>query len=104
MDAIGSDDSIFETDSRIVKGGYYYAVGNQYPYKNYRWVVEAAKYNKDAVFVVAGGKLNISEDIGLAGDNIIYVGKANKLKNRVKYINDELRRPDTVTRACQRYR
>ncbi len=82
MDAIGSDDSIFETDSRIVKGGYYYAVGNQYPYKNYRWVVEAAKYNKDAVFVVAGGKLNISEDIGLAGDNIIYVGRVSDEVNR----------------------
>lgn len=51
---ICEDDSIFEKVSAIKKGDYYFSLGSLEERKNFKWVVEVAKRNKEEYFVVAG--------------------------------------------------
>ena len=51
MNRIADSEEIFGKYPNIHKGKYYYAVGNQYPYKNFEWVRQAAKRNPDSQFV-----------------------------------------------------
>lgn len=79
MNRIQDSDKVFENNISIKKGQYYYAVGNQYPYKNFEWVRQVAKRNPCEQFVVAGKVTNIDKPIDDSDSNIIYLG----------YISDE---------------
>lgn len=79
MNRIQDTDDVFTRNSSIRRHEYYYAVGNQYPYKNFEWVRQAAKRNPDSQFVVAGKVTNIDKPVDDSDSNIIYLG----------YISDE---------------
>lgn len=51
---ICEDDSIFERMPNIKKGNYYFSLGSLEERKNFKWVIEVAKRNKEEYFVVAG--------------------------------------------------
>lgn len=74
MNRIQEDDSIFERFPDLEKGNYYYAIGNQYPYKNFKWVTEVAKRNPASRFVVAGKVTNIARPVEDSESNMLYVG------------------------------
>lgn len=79
INEICEDENIFIKYPGIKKGNYYYALGSQYPHKNYKWVTEVAKRNSDSMFVVAGKMTNIDTKLLPNNNNFIYVG----------YISDE---------------
>lgn len=79
MNRIGDSEEVFVKYPNIHKGKYYYAVGNQYPYKNFEWVRQAAIRNPGEQFVVAGKVTNIDKPVDDSDNNIIYLG----------YISDE---------------
>ena len=74
MQRIAPDESVFDMDSRLKKGTYYYALGSLAPHKNVRWIVEAAKLNPGSLFVVSGKRWDESGDEVPVSDNLIYVG------------------------------
>ena len=74
MNDIETDDSIFDKFPKLKKGEYYYGMGSQYPYKNFKWIIEVAKKNPDKVFCVAGKKTNIENNIDESPENMIYTG------------------------------
>lgn len=74
MQRIAPDESVFDMDSRLKKGTYYYALGSLAPHKNVRWIVEAAKLNPGSLFVVSGKRWDKSGDEVPVSDNLIYVG------------------------------
>ena len=77
---IQADETIFDKLSGVIKGQYYYAMGSQYPYKNFQWIREAAHSNPEVTFVVAGRKTNIDNGTYDQESNVIYTG----------YISDEV--------------
>lgn len=78
MASINVDESVFEKYS-ITKGNYFYAMGNQYPYKNFEWVRQVAKRNPESLFVIAGKVTNIDGSVDDSESNLKYIG----------YITDE---------------
>lgn len=78
MDRIEVDDGAL-TKYKLSPRKYYYAMGNQYPYKNFEWVRQVAKRNKDELFVVAGKVINTEGHVDDSDSNLMYVG----------YISDE---------------
>lgn len=48
------DDTIFENNQQIKKGNYFFSLGSKYKHKNFRWIIDAAKNNKELQFVVTG--------------------------------------------------
>ena len=59
---ICEDDSIFEKIPFIKKGNYYFSLGSLEERKNFKWVLEIAKRNRDAYFVVAGNDVKNAKD------------------------------------------
>ena len=62
-------------DSRIVEGGYFFAIGNIKPHKNFQWIVKEARHNPGELFVVAGqipSYLSSKLEEGLT--NVIFLG------------------------------
>lgn len=37
------------------KNTYYFTLGSVAPHKNFEWIIKAARYNRDSMFIVAGG-------------------------------------------------
>lgn len=66
---------IFEKYPELLRNNYYFTVGSIAPHKNFKWVIENAKYNPYSHFVIAGGinhklwKETIDEST-----NVIFVG------------------------------
>ena len=54
---ICEDESIFEKETAIKKGNYFFSLGSLEERKNFKWVVEVAKRNKEEFFVVAGNNV-----------------------------------------------
>ena len=70
------DDSIFEEFPEIKKGDYYVSIGSIAPHKNFSWIIQNAKKNKDRQYVIIG-RVDTSlwaDTTGEFGGNIIYVG------------------------------
>ena len=57
-----------------MEGSYFYSVGSLAPHKNYKWIIENARFNPDYQYVITGGKRDVwkSEEFNLP--NIIYTG------------------------------
>lgn len=68
------DDGVLDKFS-LVDGGFFFALGSRYPYKNFRWVECAARQNPSYQFVVTGSKVG-GDDEGAAGKpkNLMYTG------------------------------
>lgn len=78
MDRIKAADGVLGKYN-LRERGFYYAMGNQYPYKNFEWVRQAAKRNPNEQFVVAGKVTNIESHVDDSDSNLMYLG----------YISDE---------------
>lgn len=77
---IDEDETIFKRFPEIKKKNYYYAVGSQYPHKNYKWIVEIAKRNPKEQFVIAGKMINNTDIEKL--NNLLYVGTVSDEENK----------------------
>ena len=82
MNDIVADEGIFKKHPEIVSNEYYYAIGNQYPYKNFKWVKEVAARNPESTFVVAGAKTNIADGLDIDIKNMIYIGYVSDGENK----------------------
>lgn len=85
FEQIKMDNSIFNRLPTIKINNYYYSVGSQYPHKNFKWIIEVAKRNPQAQFVVAGRNIHGThiEDMG----NVIYVGAVTDEENKALISN-----------------
>ena len=69
------DEKNEEIDSRLLPRQYYFFIGNLYPHKNLKWIMDEAKANPDSVFAVAGKMpFDIAEDMGLVLPNVLFLG------------------------------
>lgn len=73
-----------EGDSRsrfgVEKGSYFFSMSSVAPTKNFKWVIEAAKQNKNQLFIIAGGTdpktfgiSSLEEEV----PNVKYVGRVS---------------------------
>ena len=74
MRMIESDDSVFDEFSRLVRGEYFFALGNRAPYKNMDWIFSVAASNPDIVWAIAGSPLESSASVDRCLPNVIYTG------------------------------
>ncbi|MBQ6514423.1 MAG: glycosyltransferase [Clostridia bacterium] len=64
-----------QADPRLTGGNYYFFIGNLYPHKNLKWIMDEAKANPNSVFAVAGKMpFDIAEDLGLNLPNMLFLG------------------------------
>lgn len=73
------DYSIFEDFPEIKDKEYYLSIGSIAPHKNFDWIVENAKYNKEKLFVIIGRVIkriwgNQENQLKNFSGNIIYTG------------------------------
>ena len=62
-------------DPRLMEGNYYFFIGNLYPHKNLKWIMDEAAANPDSVFAVAGKMpFDIAGDLGLDLKNVVFPG------------------------------
>lgn len=64
----------------IEKGSYYFSMSSIAPTKNFKWVIEAAKQNKNQTFIIAGGTDLKSFGINSLEEevpNVKYVGRVS---------------------------
>lgn len=64
----------------VEKGSYFFSISSVAPTKNFRWVLEAAKQNKEHIFIIAGGTdpktfgiSSLEEEV----PNVRYVGRVS---------------------------
>ncbi len=72
---IREDDRVFAEFPGLRKGKYILAVSSIAPHKNFRWIVENAKYNPELQYVIVG-KTDTrlwSEDTGVFRDHVVYL-------------------------------
>ena len=62
-------------DPRLTDGGYYFFIGNLYPHKNLKWILDEAAANPDSVFAIAGKMpFDIAADLGICLPNVLFLG------------------------------
>lgn len=90
---IGEDDSIFTEIPVLQKGNYFFSLGSLEERKNFKWVVETAKRNREEYFVVAGGDVRNARNKPEFDKipNLIFLG----------YISDE--RAKSLMRNCKAF-
>ena len=72
---VGFDDRIFDKFSQLIRGEYYFAASSLTPQKNFKWIYEVAKKNRNCIFAIAGKVEGLSIDKGeTKPENIIYLG------------------------------
>lgn len=84
MESINEDVTILER-LNLKKNGYYIALGNIYPHKNLKWVLEEALVNPDDFFVIVG-----QEMLGISLDgyevknrpNVLFTGYVSDGENK----------------------
>lgn len=73
---IPSDSEFWSKHNNIKKGEYFFAMSSVSPNKNFRWILEAAKFNQDMQFIIAG-KMDTNIFGGkevISGNNILFLG------------------------------
>lgn len=76
FDRIVCDENVFKKFN-IKKNNYYFTLGSIKPNKNLKWIIEAAKYNSDECFIVAGSINKTVFQDGLGFDvpnNVSFIG------------------------------
>ena len=69
------DEKDEQQDLRLTEGNYYFFIGNLYPHKNLKWIMDEAAANPDSVFAVAGKMpFDIAGDLGLELKNVVFPG------------------------------
>lgn len=64
----------------VEKGSYFFSMSSVAPTKNFKWVIEAAKQNKEHVFIIAGGtdpKTFGINSLEVEVPNVKYVGRVS---------------------------
>lgn len=90
---ISEDDTVFEKVPTIKKGNYYFSLGSLEERKNFKWVVEVAKRNKESYFVVAGNDVKNAKNKPEFDkvSNLIFMG----------YVSDEYAK--SLMRNCKAF-
>lgn len=77
LQGVRFDDSVFEKNTEVLKGQYYFTLGGNEESKNMYWILKMVQKYPDRMFVMAGPK-NLyfpSEDIDLNSfDNFVHLG------------------------------
>lgn len=75
FEKINEDMTFFERHSELKSKEYFLSASSITPQKNFKWVKKAAAINKDQIFVIAGEKVNLTQDDGeIDPDNLYYLG------------------------------
>lgn len=73
---IREDDSIFFRYPQLIKNKYYLSLGSLLPHKNFKWVIQVSKRNKNQMFVIVGEKVGYKKAVEKhKSDNLVYLGK-----------------------------
>lgn len=86
IEEIDTDLSILKRKS-LNQGQYFYTLGSVMPHKNFRWIIEVAKRNKEQIFVIAGGKVEGFGGIDSNLKNVIYLGRVSDEENKALLMN-----------------
>ena len=70
---VEADETIFDRQPRLQKGGYYFSMANLLKNKNFPWVLQAARRKPEAVFAIAGGG-SLRDLPGADLPNVVYLG------------------------------
>lgn len=73
---IEPDDNIFNEYPQIKKGQFYLSIGSVAPHKNFKWIIENARFNPQTQYVIVG-KTDTSlwkDNTNDFNNNIIYLG------------------------------
>lgn len=93
MQKIKEDDEIFKKFKSIEHRKYLLAASGLTPQKNFKWVIENAKYNTDNMYVIVGAKEKSSQNENNSLKNVIYTGRVTDgelkalMKNCVAFIH-----------------
>ena len=75
FEEIHEDITIFKRRAEIIPGEYYLSASSLTPQKNYKWVVDAAKFNPKEKFIIVGAKVKLTqEDYSKHPNNLLYLG------------------------------
>ena len=77
FESVVPDPEISERFPALSEGGFYYSLGSLAPNKNLGWIMDAARRNKESLFVVAGGFNATAYGSLLEGgipENVLFVG------------------------------
>lgn len=71
---VRQDDSVID-HLDLEDGQFFFSLGSHYPYKNFRWVVSAARQNPSYKFVITGSEMHVSDiEEGLLPGNVTFTG------------------------------
>lgn len=85
---IQCDNKILESDTRIKKGNFYFALGSLAKNKNFDWIFNVALNNADDCFVIAGEEVEFYKNaIVKKPNNVIYLGYVSDQAVRSLYRN-----------------
>lgn len=76
MKSIIGDKEIFSKNTLLNPKEYYFTLASMSEYKNFKWIVEAAKHNPHSIFAIAGGSVKSSKYIHELDkmDNVLVLG------------------------------
>ncbi len=83
---VGEDDSVLD-ENQLVPDKFYFSLSSNTENKNFKWIYEVAKENKDSIFVIVGGRTSISPDDLKSEKNIIYLGYQSDERVKSLYKN-----------------
>ena len=75
MERISIDEKIFDKIDKITKGEYLLAASGITPQKNFKWIVDNAKINKNQNYVIIGDKEKSTQDEMIESENLLFVGR-----------------------------
>ncbi len=81
INRIDEDLSFWERHPQIEKNKYFYSLSSRLPHKNFVWVEEVAKRNRDKLFIIGGEKIRKIKEQD-APDNVIYLGYISDQENK----------------------
>ncbi|SFL52662.1 Glycosyltransferase involved in cell wall bisynthesis [Lachnospiraceae bacterium KH1T2] len=80
-----ADDSVINS-LKVSHGQFFFSLSSNTINKNFKWIYEAAKYNKDELFVIAGARTNLDRDISDL-KNVIRIGYLTDAQIKAFYEN-----------------
>lgn len=80
MNRIAEDENVFQKYPKIQKRKYLMAASGITPQKNFKWIVENAKLNKDEKYLIVGSKEKSTQDDIKNIDNLIFTDRVSDVE------------------------
>ena len=74
MDRVKGDDSWMQRFGQVKKGEYYFSLSANRIQKNFKWICELAKRNKERLFLMAGTREEWQKNEEVNAENILHLG------------------------------